>query len=66
MVHIANQRLDGRLPQGKGAALAKFSLPDGQNSVAAVQVTYVESQGLANPHASGVQQAEQRRGRRWP
>ena len=64
MVDVAPQRFGGRLPQRKGSAFAEFTLPDGQNTVATVQVADIKCEGLADPQAGGVQQAEQRCGRR--
>jgi hypothetical protein len=62
MAHVANQRLCGRRAKRKGSALTKLPSSDGQNLLALVQVPNVQGQGLTNPDAGGVKQAEQGRG----
>jgi hypothetical protein len=66
MIHVASQCLNDRLPQRKSSTLAEFSLPDRQNPVTAIEVPDIEGQSLSDPDAGGVQQAKQRRRRRWP
>jgi len=60
MVNVANQRLDGRIPQRKDPAFAEFTLPDRQYPVATIQIANLKCKGFANPYAGGVQQAEER------